>query len=64
MYKVNPIATILAAKMMLDWIGETGKGAAIEAAVAEVIKEGKERTYDMGGRSTSLDLGRAVAARL
>jgi isocitrate/isopropylmalate dehydrogenase len=64
MYKVNPIATILAAKMMLDWIGETAKGAAVEAAVAEVIKEGVERTYDMGGRSTSLDIGRAVAARL
>ncbi len=26
MYKVNPIATILAAKMMLDWIGEIGQG--------------------------------------
>jgi isocitrate/isopropylmalate dehydrogenase len=64
MYKVNPIATILAAKMMLDWIGETAKGAAVEAAVAEVIREGKERTYDMGGKSTSLDVGRAVAAKL
>ena len=64
MYKVNPIATILAAKMMLDWIGETSKGAAIEAAVAEVIKEGTARTYDMGGKSTSLDIGRAVAAKL
>ena len=63
-YKVNPIATILAAKMMLDWIGEPAKGAAIEAAVAEVIREGRERTYDMGGRSTSLDIGRAVAAKL
>jgi isocitrate/isopropylmalate dehydrogenase len=64
MYKVNPIATILAAKMMLDWIGETDKGRAVEAAVAGVIKEGKERTYDMGGRATSLDIARAVAARL
>jgi len=64
MSKVNPLATILAAKMMLDWIGETAKGAAVEAAVAEVIREGKERTYDMGGKSTSLDVGRAVAAKL
>ncbi|MDP2957923.1 MAG: isocitrate/isopropylmalate family dehydrogenase, partial [Longimicrobiales bacterium] len=62
--KVNPIATILAAKMMLDWIGETDKGRAVEAAVAEVIREGKERTYDMGGHSTSLDMGRVVAAKL
>lgn len=64
MYKVNPIATILAAKMMLDWIGEMDKGRAVEAAVAEVIREGKERTYDMGGHSTSLDMGRVVAAKL
>ncbi len=63
-YKVNPIATILAAKMMLDWIGETDKGRAVEAAVAEVIREGKVRTYDLGGTSTSLDVGRAVAAKL
>jgi len=49
---------------MLDWIGETDKGRAIEDAVAEVIREGKERTYDMGGHSTSLDMGRAVAAKL
>jgi 3-isopropylmalate dehydrogenase len=64
MYKVNPIATILAAKMMLDWIGETAKGRAVEGAVAGVIKEGKVRTYDMGGSSTSLDIGRAVAGKL
>ena len=64
MYKVNPIATILAAKMMLDWLGETEKGEKIERAVAAVIAEGKVRTYDMGGSSTSLDIGRAVAGRL
>lgn len=64
LYKVNPIATILAAKMMLDWIGETEKGRAIEASVAGVIREGQVRTYDMGGKSTSLDIGRAVAAKL
>jgi len=63
-YKVNPIATILAAKMMLDFIGETEKGRAVEGAVAEVIREGKVRTYDMGGSSTSLDVGRAVAGKL
>ena len=63
-YKVNPIATILSAKMMLDWLGETGKGAAIEKAVAEVIKEGKVRTYDMGGSNTTLELGEAIAKKL
>ena len=28
MYKVNPIATLLAAKMMLDWLGEGRDGRA------------------------------------
>ncbi len=63
-YKVNPLATILAAKMMLDWLGETAKGTAIEQAVAAVIKEGKVRTYDMGGSASTLDMAKAVAARL
>jgi 3-isopropylmalate dehydrogenase len=64
LYKVNPIATILAAKMMLDWLGEVQKGTAVEKAVAEVIEEGKVRTYDMGGSSTTLEMGEAIAAKL
>lgn len=63
-YKVNPIATILSAKMMLDWLEEKEKAAAIEAAVAAVIREGKVRTYDMGGTNSTLELAEAVAARL
>jgi isocitrate/isopropylmalate dehydrogenase len=63
-HKVNPIATILAAKMMLDWLGEAEKAVALEQAVARVIKEGKVRTYDMGGSSTTLEMGEAIAARL
>jgi isocitrate/isopropylmalate dehydrogenase len=63
-YKVNPIATILAAKMMLDWLGETRKGTAVEEAVAAVIKEGTVRTYDMGGTATTLQMAEAIAAQL
>lgn len=63
-YKVNPIATVLSAKMMLDWLGETEMGAAVEKAVAEVIREGKVRTYDMGGSNSTLEMGEAIAAKL
>jgi isocitrate/isopropylmalate dehydrogenase len=63
-YKVNPIATILAARMMLDWLGETAKGARVERAVATVIRDGTVRTYDMGGSSTTLEMGEAVAKAL
>jgi isocitrate/isopropylmalate dehydrogenase len=64
MYKVNPIATFLAAKLMLEWLGEKGKAEALEAAIAAVIMDGQVRTYDMGGASTTLDMGRAVADKL
>jgi 3-isopropylmalate dehydrogenase len=64
LYKVNPLATFLAAKLMLDWLGETAKAEALEGAIAAVIRKGEARTYDMGGRSTTLDLARAVAAAL
>ena len=60
-YKVNPIATILAAKMMLDWLGEPAMAKAIEDATAAVIREGKVRTYDMAGPATTLDMARAIA---
>ena len=62
--KVNPIATILAAKMMLDWLGETEKGLRIENAVSAVIREGKVRTYDMGGTALTTGMAEAVAAKL
>lgn len=62
--KVNPIATILAARMMLDWLGETAKGTAIDNAVAAVIAEGKVRTYDMGGSNTTSEMAEAVANRI
>jgi isocitrate dehydrogenase (NAD+) len=61
-HKVNPIATILAAKMMLDWLGEKEKADRIELAVGEVIKDGRVRTYDMGGRNSTLEMGKAIAA--
>jgi 3-isopropylmalate dehydrogenase len=62
--KVNPVATILAAKMMLDWLGETAKGRAVEAAVEGILREGRVRTYDMGGASTCREMGEAVARAL
>ncbi|HEY3286442.1 MAG TPA: isocitrate/isopropylmalate dehydrogenase family protein [Gemmatimonadaceae bacterium] len=63
-YKVNPIAMILSAKMMLAWLGETDKAAKLEAATAAVIREGAVRTYDMGGSATTLEMGEAIARKL
>jgi 3-isopropylmalate dehydrogenase len=63
-YKVNPIATILAARMMLDWLGEDLKAQTVERAVGEVIREGRVKTYDMGGTSSTLDMAREIAGKL
>lgn len=64
LYKVNPIATILSAKMMLEWLGEVEKANLLLKAVADVIKEGKIKTYDMGGSNTTLDVAYAVAEKI
>ena len=63
-YKVNPIAMLLTVKLMFDWLGEKDKALALEHAIAAVVKEGKVRTYDMGGTSSTLDVANAVAAKL
>lgn len=62
--KANPVATFLATKLMLDWLGETEKAKKLEQAIAQVIEEGRVRTYDMGGKNTTMEMGEAVAARL
>ena len=64
MNKVNPIAMLLATKMMLEWLGEKHKSTLLEGAIADVIKEGHVRTYDMGGKSSTSDMAQAVASRI
>ena len=62
--RVNPIASILAAKMMAEWLGETAIAIRIENAVAQVIAHGSLRTYDMGGHAGTMDVAHAVAREL
>ncbi len=62
--KVNPIATILAARMMLEWLGEAEKAERLQAAVASVIRAGQVRTYDMGGSASTLQMAQAIADEL
>ncbi len=64
LYKVNPIATLLAVKLMLEWLGETQKARQLEDSIATVIKEKKVRTYDMGGTNTTLEVAEEIARRL
>jgi 3-isopropylmalate dehydrogenase len=64
LYKVNPIASIIAARMMLEWLGEKEMANKLENSVAAVVREGKVRTYDMGGNSTTLQMAEAIAKML
>ncbi|HUV31074.1 MAG TPA: isocitrate/isopropylmalate dehydrogenase family protein [Acidobacteriota bacterium] len=61
-YKVNPMAMLLSVKLMLEWLGETASADTLEKAIAGVIREGRIRTYDMGGTNSTLDVAKAVAA--
>jgi 3-isopropylmalate dehydrogenase len=63
-YKVNPIAMLLAVKLMLNWLGETDMAEALESAIAKVIAEGNVRTYDMGGDSSTLDVAAAIVEKI
>jgi len=63
-YKVNPMAMLLATKLMLEWLGETDMAARLENAVASVIEEGRVRTYDMGGSNSTLEVAEEVARKL
>lgn len=45
--KVNPTAVILSGVLMLEHLGEADAARRLETAIADVIKEGKDVTYDL-----------------
>lgn len=63
-YKVNPTAVLLAAAMMLGYLGEKEWEKRIVKAVAETIKEGKYVTYDLGGNASTVEMGKRIAEKL
>ena len=63
MYKVNPTAMLMSVKLMLDWLGEKKDAKKLEQAIADVIKDGKVRTYDLGGDNTSLEVAEEIAKK-
>ena len=63
-YKVNPMAMLLTTKLMLDYLEEEDLAQKLEDAIAQVITEGKVKTYDLGGTATTLDVAREVAAKI
>jgi isocitrate/isopropylmalate dehydrogenase len=60
----NPIAAILATKMMINYLGETAMALQIEESVKNVLLEGKVRTFDLGGTSSTTEFGEAIAEKI
>jgi len=60
----NPTATILSGAMMLDHLGEIKVAQAIEDAVEKVLSEGKVRSRDLGGNSSTIEVGNEVVRKL
>jgi len=58
---INPIAAIESVRMLLENLGEEQAAANIETAVKIVLAAGQIRTQDMGGTSSTFEVGDAVA---
>jgi isopropylmalate/isohomocitrate dehydrogenase-like protein len=56
----NPMAAMLASKMMLDYLGENRWAERIEDAIVTVLKEGKVLTPDLGGSSSTIQVTDAI----
>ena len=62
--KANPVALLLSSAMMLRHLQFPSFADRLENAVEQVIKEGKYRTRDLGGQSTTQEVVDAVLAAL
>ena len=59
----NPIGQIWSGAMMLEHLGHKDAGDAIVRAIETVLKEGP-RTRDLGGKASTVDVGKAIAEAL
>lgn len=62
--KVNPTAILLSSVLMLRHLGETEAADRVENALAEVIRESKTVTYDLGGSAKGMEMAEAIVAKM
>lgn len=60
----NPIATIWAGALMLDFLGEKEAGDMVLHAIESVLEKGNIRTPDLGGTCTTRQVGDAIMRRI
>ncbi len=60
----NPLAAILSAAMMAEFLGEEESGTKIKKAVQDHLSEGNVKTPDRGGSNSAAEVGDDIAKRL
>ena len=60
----NPTALLMSALMMLRHLGERDAADKMENALMEVFEEGKIRTKDLGGESSTADFANAIIEKI
>jgi 3-isopropylmalate dehydrogenase len=60
MNKANPIATVWAGAMLLEHLGQPEAAADVVKAIEESLR-GDVKTYDLGGRATTEEVGSEIA---
>ena len=60
----NPLATILAGAMMLEFLGEPEASHQVESTVVRILSAGSTLTPDLGGSARTEEVGAAVASAL
>ncbi|NYT02109.1 MAG: isocitrate/isopropylmalate dehydrogenase family protein [Methanosarcinales archaeon] len=61
MNKINPIATIWSGALLLEHLGQRDAARDVVLAIEQNLREGKVRTYDLGGSSTTSEVGDDIA---
>lgn len=69
--KANPIATILSAKMMLEWFSKKYQdlnlveaSKILESSVLDLLMKGDALTFDLGGKAGATDVAEALVRRI
>ena len=60
----NPTGLMLSAAMLLDHVNQRDAAARLRKGIKAALAKAETRTGDLGGKATTTDLGRAIAAAL
>jgi len=60
----NPVGAILSSALMIENLGHEEAAEDVEHAVRDVLKGGKHKTADIGGKTSTSRIGDAIVARL